>query len=76
MKYNAINLINKDAEALRQQGDGGHAYALHELANNLLLVMRDKATMDHGLMAQFSTCYVATGSEPVNLDAAFPTPAT
>ncbi|MFY8092216.1 MAG: hypothetical protein ACOVN0_01925 [Niveispirillum sp.] len=76
MRYNAINLIRKGAESLRQNGDGGTAYALHELANNLLVVMQDKATMDHGLMAQFATCYVASGSEMLDLDAAFPTPAT
>lgn len=71
MRYNAINLIRKGAESLRENGDGGTAYALHELANNLLLVMQDKASME-----QFRSCYVASGSEMLDLDAAFPTSAS
>lgn len=43
LKYDAIGLIAKGARALARDDDGGAAYALFELANNLRLVMRKEA---------------------------------
>lgn len=70
MQYNAINLIRRGAESLRQHQDGGSAFALHELANNLLLVMRGQESME-----EFMRVYSAQGSEPIDLNAIFPDPA-
>ncbi|MBP7336908.1 hypothetical protein [Niveispirillum sp.] len=70
MKVNVINLIRQGAEIARDAGDGMRAYSLHELANNLLLVMQGKDSLE-----EFMRVYVAHGSEPVDLDAAFPPPA-
>lgn len=64
MRYNAINLIHRGADALQKDGDGGSAYALHELANNLLALMTGKATLE-----AWAGCYVATGCTPMNIDA-------
>jgi hypothetical protein len=70
MRYNAISLIRRGGDALIARGDTGTAYALHELANNLLGVMQGKYTLD-----DWNGCYVATGCEPLDLDKHIPPPA-
>lgn len=69
MKYNAINLIRSGGDALQKDRDGGAAYALHELANNLLVVMQGRATWE-----EFCQLYVADGCEPLDLDKHLPVP--
>lgn len=63
MKYNAINLIRRGADALHADGDGGSAYALHELANNLILVMTGKDTIE-----EWNGCYVAHETDAIDID--------
>ncbi len=67
MKYNAVNLIRRGADALQRSGDASSAYALHELANNLLEVMDGRSSM-----ADWSKCYTATGCKPLDLEKQFP----
>ena len=67
MKYNAINLIRFGADALRARGDTGTAYALHELANNLLQVMHGEASLE-----EWNGCYTAQRCEVLDLDKHLP----
>lgn len=69
MRYNAINLIRRGADALQADGDGGSAYALHEIANNLLNVMEGKASFD-----QWNGSYTAAGCVHLDLDRYLPIP--
>jgi hypothetical protein len=70
MKVNAIHLIRMGADALNKLDDGAAAYALHELANNLLLVMQGVATFE-----EWSAVYVAQNCQPLDLDKHLPVPA-
>ena len=68
MKYNLINLMRAGAEALDREGDpAGRAYALHEAANNMILLLGGAETAD-----DFRTCYTAGKSQPIDLDCRFP----
>lgn len=67
MRYDAIGLIRNGAESLRKSGDTGTAYALHELANNLLLVLQGKETME-----AFKECYAGERNQPLDLDKHMP----
>ena len=70
MKYNAISLIRRGGDALQAAGDSATAYALHELANNLLLLMTEQDKLE-----DFLSCYTAGGAEPLDLDKHLPVPA-
>jgi hypothetical protein len=68
MKYNLISLMRAGAEALDQiNDDAGRAYALHEAANNMILLLTGAETVD-----DFLECYTAGQSKPLDLDARFP----
>lgn len=69
MRVHAINLIRRGGDALQREGDGGRAYALHELANNLLLVMRGEETFE-----DFCRVYVHGGAEVLDLNKHLPMP--
>ena len=69
MKYNAINLIRRGADALQQDGDGGSAYALHELANNMILLMTGAETLE-----AWNGVYTTEGTGPLDLDKHLPIP--
>jgi len=72
LKYNLISLMRAGAEALDQANDeGGRAYALHEAANNMILLLNGTDTVDDLL-----TCYTAGSAEPLDLDARFPSDET
>lgn len=67
----AAEILNAAAaDALIAQGDTGTAYALHELANNLLTVMQGKASLE-----AWNGCYTADGCEQLDLDKHMPAPA-
>lgn len=68
MKYNLISLMRAGAEALDQIGDEyGRAYALHEAANNMILLLNGSDTVE-----DLRACYTAQNSQPLNLDERFP----
>jgi hypothetical protein len=68
MKYNLISLMRAGAEALDRMGDdAGRAYALHEAANNMILLLTGVDTVD-----EFKTCYTAQHSQFLDLDERFP----
>ena len=68
MKYNLISIMRAGAEALDQIGDeAGRAYALHEAANNMILLLNGTDTVE-----DFKTCYTAGNAQPIDLDARFP----
>jgi hypothetical protein len=68
MKYNLVSLMRAGAEALDQIGDeAGRAYALHEAANNMILMLNGPDTLD-----DFKTCYTAGQSQALDLDLRFP----
>lgn len=68
MKYNLISLMRAGAEALDQINDGaGRAYALHEAANNMILLLNGIETVE-----DFKTCYTAGQSQRLDLDVRFP----
>ncbi|EFO31360.1 DNA repair protein RecO [Roseibium sp. TrichSKD4] len=68
MKYNLVSLMREGAEALDESGDPlGRAYALHEAANNMILLLNKVDTVD-----EFLTCYTAGRSEPLDLERRFP----
>lgn len=69
MKYNLMGLLRYASNSLRAR-EGGTAYALAELANNLRLLMRGECTME-----DFKRCYVGEDGEPLDLDKLFPAPA-
>ena len=68
MTYNLVNLMRAGAEALDAAGDpAGRAYALHEAANNMILLLN--GTDD---LAEFKSCYTAQNSQALDLDVRFP----
>ena len=69
LKPNAINLIRCGAEALIGEGNEGMAYALHELANNLLTVMNGGATLE-----EWNGIYTTGLSDHLDLDEHMPDP--
>lgn len=66
MKYNVMGLL-KNAAAEVNRTDGGTAYALLELANNLRLLMRGEDSLE-----EFKRCYTGHDAEPINIDALLP----
>ena len=52
MKYNFRGLIARVANQI-QRKDGGAAYALYELADNISVLLNEKCTL-----AEFKECYV------------------
>ena len=69
MKYDVMGLLLAASNTLHKR-DGGTAYALAELANNLRLLMRGEATME-----EFQRSYVGHDREPLDLEKLFPAPA-
>lgn len=69
MKYNVLGLLQNAAMQLKRR-DGGTAYALLELANNLRLVMREEASI-----GDFLDAYTGHEGEPIDIDRIFPTAA-
>lgn len=67
MKYDAIGLISAGAQALTRAGDAGTAYALYELANNLRLVMRGKASVE-----DWNKVYVGADCDPIDIEKLLP----
>ncbi len=65
MKYDATGLLVNAAKALRKR-DGGTAYALAELAENLRKVMAGEATLD-----EFRAAYVCS-KEPIDPEKVVP----
>lgn len=67
MKYDVMGLLGEAARQISRR-DPGRAYALYELANNLRLVLRGKASID-----DFKSAYtVGTDSEPFDIEALLP----
>lgn len=66
LKYDAIGLITKGADSLRRK-DGGTAFALYELADNLAIVMRGEATIE-----AFCSVYVGQDAPPFIRDGMMP----
>lgn len=60
MKYDAIGLVCKGAEALKRK-DPGAAFALYELAENLRQVMNGEASFD-----SWGSCYVGGDNKPID----------
>lgn len=58
MKYDAIGLISRAANSLARK-DGGTAFALYELADNLAILMRKEAPIE-----EFLAIYVGQNSPP------------
>lgn len=56
-----ISLIRRGAKALCDVGDASSAYALYELANNLLILMKGEADLE-----DWSKVYDASGNQPLN----------
>lgn len=69
MKYNVLGLLENAARQLKRR-DGGTAYALLELANNLRLVMRGDETIE-----SFLGAYTGHEGEPIDIDRILPVPA-
>jgi hypothetical protein len=69
MKYDAIFLLHRGAEALAARNDGGTAYALYELANNLRLLMRGDVTLE-----QWNSVYVGQDRDAVDINKVLPPP--
>lgn len=69
MKYNVLGLLQNAAMQLKCR-DGGPAYALLELANNLRLVMREEASV-----GDFLGAYTGHEGEPIDIDRILPVPA-
>lgn len=68
MKYNLISIMRAGADALEQVGDeAGRAYALHEAANNMILLLNGTDSVD-----DFKTCYTAGHALPLDLEVRFP----
>jgi hypothetical protein len=68
MKYNVLGLLKNAAMQIKHR-DGGTAYALLELGNNLRQVMRGEATID-----DFKGAYTGHDGEPIDIDRLMPTP--
>lgn len=70
MKVNLVQLMRAGADALEKiEDEAGRAYALHEAANNMVLLLN--GTDD---LAEFQTCYVAGSATILDLDRRFPAP--
>jgi hypothetical protein len=68
MKYNLISIMRAGAEALDQIGDPyGRAYALHEAANNMILLLNGTDDLD-----ELKRVYTHGSTTPLDLDARFP----
>lgn len=68
MKYNIMGLLMNAAMQLKRR-DGGTAFALLELANNLRLVMREEASI-----ADFRNAYTGENGDPIDIEAVLPVP--
>lgn len=68
MKYNIMGLLQNAAMQLSRR-DGGTAFALLELANNLRLVMREEESI-----ADFKGAYCGEDGDPIDIDAVLPAP--
>jgi hypothetical protein len=69
MKYDVISIMHRGAEALAARKDGGTAFALYELANNLRLMMRYEVTIE-----QWNEHYVGQDRDAVDIDKVLPPP--
>lgn len=69
MRVNIMGLLRGAAMELRASGDGGRAYALLEMGNNLRLVMRGEATLE-----EWNAVYVGAEGEPFDIDKLLPVP--
>ncbi len=67
MKYNVMGLLHDAAMQLKRR-DGGTAYAILELANNLRLVMRGEASIE-----DFKGGYTGHDDEAFDIDKILPT---
>ena len=68
LKYNLVMLMRSGAEALDEINDtGGRAYALHEAANNMILLLNGTDDLE-----EFKTCYTAQNCTELDLDQRFP----
>lgn len=71
MKYNVMGLLRNAALQLTEPdgtSEGGYAYALMELANNLRSLMRGEHTIE-----EFKTAYTGHEGEPLDIDKLLPT---
>lgn len=66
MKYDAIGLVCKGADALKRK-DPGTAYALYELAENLRRLMKGEASID-----AWNKCYAGGDSAPIDANKLVP----
>ena len=66
MKVNFMGLITGAAMQIKPR-DGGRAYALLEMANNLRLVMRGEETIE-----AFRAVYVGFDGDPIDIEALLP----
>lgn len=67
MRVDAMGLLRQAAMALNAQGDGGHAYAVLEMANNLRLLMRGEDSVE-----EWNKCYAGADRDPLDIDAILP----
>ena len=67
MKYNVMGLLFQAAVIAKKSGDGGLAYGLYEMANNLRLLMRGEATL-----AEWNNLYVGADREPFDIERLLP----
>lgn len=68
MKTNLISIMRAGAEALDAIGDDyGRAYALHEAANNMILLLNGTDNVD-----ELKRVYVAGRAEHLDLEKRFP----
>lgn len=66
MKYDVLGLLQNAAMQLKHR-DGGTAYALLELANNLRTLMREEASI-----GDFLGAYTGHEGEPIDIDRLLP----
>jgi hypothetical protein len=66
MKYDIMGLLRGAALEIKGS-DGGRAYALLDLANNLRLLMRGEDDMN-----EFKRCYTGHEGEAIDIDAVMP----
>lgn len=66
MKYDVLGLLTNAARQIKHS-NGGTAFALLELANNLRLVMRGEESVD-----DFKGAYTGHEGDPVDIDAILP----
>ena len=68
MKYDIVSLMRHGGDALANDQDAIHiGYALHEAANNMIVLMRGEATIE-----EFQEIYTGGRNELVDLDERFP----